>query len=132
MRPDGGYTITCGTATNTGANVPTTGTVALTSVVRDSSGNGCGYTITPTSTQGTATFTIPYTSAGGDTANGNISITVGPASTISYSTPGTLRLGRNLTLEIDASSYVSDGSYTITCAGATGVDGTKMGCDPHG
>ena len=123
---DGGYTITCGTATNTGANVPTTGTVALTSVVRDSSGNGCGYTITPTSTQGTATFTIPYTSAGGDTANGNISITVGAASTISYSTPGTLRVGRNLTLEIDASSYVSDGSYTITCADATGVDGTKM------
>ncbi len=123
---DGGYTISCGTATNTAANVPTTGTVALTSVVRDSSGNGCSYTITPTSTQGTATFTIPYTSAGGDTANGNISITVGPASTISYSTPGTLRVGRNLTLEIDASSYVSDGSYTITCADATGVDGTKM------
>ena len=56
----------------------------------------------------------------------NISVTVGPASTIVYSTPGTLRVGRNLTLEIDASSYVSDGSYTITCADATGVDATKM------
>ena len=124
---DGGYTITCGTATNVAANVPTSGTVALASVVRDSSGNGCGYTITPTATQGTATFTIPYTSAGGDTASGNISITVGPASTISYSSPGTLRVGRNLTLEIDASGYVSDNSaYTITCADATGVDATKM------
>ena len=124
---DGGYTITCGTATNTAANVPTSGTVALTSVVRDASGNGCGYTITPTATQGTATFTIPYTSAGGDTANGNISITVGPASTISYSTPGTLRVGRNQTLEIDASGYVSDNSaYTITCADATGVVATRM------
>ena len=124
---DGGYTITCGTATNTAANVPTSGTVALTSVVRDTSGNGCGYNITPTATQGTATFTIPYTSAGGDTANGNISITVGPPSTISYTSPGTLRIGRNLTLEIDASGYVSDNSaYTITCADATGVDATKM------
>ena len=123
---DGGYTITCGTATNTAANVPTTGTVALTSVVRDTSGNGCGYTITPTATQGTATFTIPYTSDGGDTSSENISVTVGPASTIVYSTPGTLRVGRNLTLEIDASGYVSDGSYTITCADATGVDATKM------
>ena len=123
---DGGYTITCGTATNTGANVPTTGTVALASVVRDTSGNGCGYTIRPTSAQGTATFTIPYTSAGGDTANGNISITVGAASNIRYSSPGTLRVGRNQTLEIDASGYASDGSYAITCADATGVDNTKL------
>ena len=124
---DGGYTITCGTATNTGANVPTSGTVALASVVRDASGNGCGYTITPTSTQGTATFTIPYTSAGGDTSSENISITVGPPSTIVYSSPGTLRVGRNQTLEIDASGYVSDNSaYTITCADATGVVATRM------
>ena len=120
---DGGYTITCGTATNTGANEPTTGTVALASVVRDS---GCGYTIRPTSAQGTATFTIPYTSAGGDTANGNISITVGAASNIRYISPGTLRVGRNQTLEIDASGYASDGSYAITCADATGVDNTKL------
>ena len=123
---DGGYTITCGTAANTGANVPTTGTVALASVVRDTSGNGCGYTIRPTSAQGTATFTIPYTSAGGDTANGNISITVGAASNIRYTSPGTLRVGRNQTLEIDASGYASDGSYAITCADATGVDNTKL------
>ena len=123
---DGGYTITCGTATNTGANAPTSGTVALASVVRDTSGNGCGYTITPTSAQGTATFTIPYTSAGGDTASGNISIVVGAASTIRYSSPGTLRVGRNQTLEIDASGYASDGSYAISCADATGVDNTKL------
>ena len=124
---DGGYTITCGTATNTGANVPTSGTVALASVTRDTSGNGCGYTITPTATQGTATFTIPYTSAGGDTSSENISITVGPPSTIVYSSPGTLRVGRNQTLEIDASGYVSDNSaYTITCADATGVVATRM------
>ena len=124
---DGGYTITCGTATNTGANVPTSGTVALASVVRDTSGNGCGYAITPTATQGTATFTIPYTSAGGDTSSENISITVGPPSTIRYTSPGTLRVGRNQTLEINASGYVSDNSaYTITCADATGVIATRM------
>ena len=112
--------------------MPTSGTVALASVVRDTSGNGCSYTITPTATQGTATFTIPYTSTGGDTSSENISITVGPASTIVYSSPGTLRVGRNQTLEIDASSYVSDNSaYTITCADATGVVATRMAVYPH-
>ena len=126
---DSGYTITCGTATNTAADMPTTGTVALASVVRDSSGNGCGYTITPTSTQGTATFTVPLTSDGGDSTNANISIEVGVASNIRYQGPSGLRIGRNLTLEIDASGYVSEAAgsgYAISCADATGADATKM------
>ena len=123
---DGGYTITCGTATNTAADAPTTGTVALASVVRNSSGNGCGYTITPTSTQGTATFTIPLTSDGGDSTNANISIAVGVASNIVYQAPTGLRIGRNLDLEIDASGYVSDGTYTVSCGDPTGADADKM------
>ena len=122
----GDGTITCGDATNVGANMPTSGTVALTSVVRDASGNGCNYEITPTSTQGTAVFTVPYTSSSGS-LNGNISITVGPTSTISYSSPGTLSVARNRTLVIDASGYVSDNSaYTVTCGDATGVDANRM------
>ena len=61
---DSGYTITCGTATSVDST-------KLTSVARDSSGNGCGYTITPISTltqsqQGAASFTVPLTSDGGD------------------------------------------------------------------
>ena len=125
---DGGYTITCAAATNTGANAPTSGTVALASVVRDASGSGCNYTITPTATQGTATFTIPYTSAGGDTASGNISIEVGPPSNIVYAAPSVLRVGRNQTLAINALNYISgeDSTYTVTCGDATGVASARL------
>ena len=121
---DGGNTISCGTATNVD-------TARLASVVRDSSGNGCGFTITPISTltpaqQGTANFTVPYTSSGGDTESGVIPIEVGPASNIVYASPGTLSVARNLTLEIDASGYAADGSYTISCGDATGVTSTRL------
>ena len=125
---DGGYTITCAAATNTAANMPTSGTVALASVARDATGSGCNYTITPTATQGTATFTIPYTSAGGDTANGNISIEVGPPSNINFAAPSTLRIARNLTLAIDALGYISgeNSAYTVTCGDATGVASARL------
>ena len=124
---DGDYTISCGTATNIAANVPTSSTVALASVVRDPSGNGCSYTIMPTATQGTATFTIPYTSSGGDTANGNISITVGPPSDPIVTPPTGLSVARNRTLEINALDHVTeDEAYTVTCDDATGVDANRM------
>ena len=102
--------------------MPSSGTVALTSVVRDAGGNGCGYTITPTSAQGNAIFTISYTSAGGHTLDTNISITVGPASTITLTVPpasgaGSLHTASNRPIMIDASGFASEASsdYTISC-----------------
>ena len=76
---DGGYAITCGTAT-------AIDNTKLTSVTQ---GTGCSYVITPVSSltasqQGAAAFTIPYSSAGGTTENGVFSIEVGPASTIAF------------------------------------------------
>ena len=116
---DGSFTISCGDATSID-------TTEISSVVRDSSGNGCSFTITPKNVQGTASFAVPYTSSGGDTANGVISIEVGPASTITYTAPTGLTAGRNRTLTINASNYVTDGTYTISCGAASGVDSTKM------
>ena len=106
---DGNYAITCGDPTGIDST-------KLTSVTRSSAGNGCGYTITPISTltqsqQGAASFTVPYTSAGGHTLSQVFSIQVGPASTITYTAPlgaNALSVANNRTLEIDASSYASE------------------------
>ena len=97
---DGGYTITCGAAT-------AIDTTELQSVTRDSSGDGCSFTITPKSVQGTASFTVPLTSDGGDTENAVFSIEVGPASTVTYTAPTGLLVGRNRTLNIDCLLYTS-------------------------
>ena len=58
-------------------------------------------------------------------------MTIGPDSNISYSDPGTLSVGRNRTLNIDASSYAADGSYDISCGDATGVDASKIASVSH-
>ena len=110
------FTITCGDATNID-------TTELQSVSR----SGCVFTVTPKAVQGSASFTVPYTSSGGDTESGVINIEVGPESTVAYTAPGTLNLGRNLTLAIDALGYVTeDPAYTVTCGDATGVDANKL------
>ena len=86
-----GYTITCGDATSIDST-------RLASVTRTA--NSCSFTVTPVSTlsstlQATnATFTVPYTSSGGATANGTISVKIGPDSTITYNAP-TLARGSN-------------------------------------
>ena len=114
-----GYTITCGNATSVDST-------RLTSVTRTA--NSCSFTVTPISTLSStlqttaATFTVPYTSSGGAAANGIISVKIGPDSTITYTAPTGLKVGRNRTLTINAASYASDGSYTISCGGATGLD----------
>ena len=121
---DGGYTITCSAAT-------AVDTDKLTSVVHDGS---CGYTITPVSTltsaqQGSASFTVPYTSAGSDTLNAVFSIEVGPASTITFNAPSDLTVAKNRTLTIDASEYATEANpddYAITCADATSIDTTEI------
>ena len=61
---DGSYTITCGQATNRDSKI-----------IR-ATNTGCEYQITTGPGIGTATFTVPYTSAGGHTLDGQISITI--------------------------------------------------------
>ena len=61
---DGSYTITgCAAATGVDSKITV-------------SNVGCSYGITADSTAGTASFTVPYTSSGGDTENGAISVTI--------------------------------------------------------
>ena len=66
--PDGNFTVSCAAATGVDSKI------TITNV-------GCSYAITPGSTAGTASFTVPYTSAGGDTENGTISVTISNTST---------------------------------------------------
>ena len=105
---DGQYTISCGTATGIDTKI---------NIAR----SGCDYTITPTGTQGAATFTVPYTSSGGDTHNGQISITIIAASTITFNAPSNLSVVAGGSTAVDASDYASDGTYTITCGDATAI-----------
>ena len=107
---DGTYTISCNEATGID-------NAKLTSVTRTA--NTCNYTIDPVNTyEGTATFTIPYTSSGGDEHDGDVSVTVGPESNIQVSVPPGLSIYRNGVLLIDASRYAGDGDYTISCGGS--------------
>ena len=111
------YTVTCGDATNID-------TVEIASVSR----NGCSYTITPTSTRGPASFRIHYASTGGATHTGNISLVVGPASTITFSGPTGLLLGKNRTRVINALDYATEShrGYSITCGDAKSIDTTEL------
>ncbi len=112
---DGGYSVSCGDATGVSTSI-------ITIQRANPSGEPCEFTVTPSGTQGEASFTVPYTSSGGTSRNGVFTIEVGPASTIAYSAPSGLMLGTNRTRIIDAASYVTDGGYVITCGTATGVD----------
>ena len=114
---DGSYTITCGDATNVSA--------ILSSVSR----TGCSFTVASSATTGAASFVVPYTSSGGDTLNGRIAITVGAAPTTSnivFAAPEGLTVQAGSAITIDASRYAADGSNTITCGTATGVDTAKI------
>ena len=122
---DGSYLITCGDATGVDSKITVTRPNA--------NARSCEYSITPTGATGTATFTVPYTSSGGHTANGTISIAITAASTIVYSAPTGLTMTAGSSMTINAASYATDGSYTITCADATVRDAkitriTNTGC----
>ena len=106
---DGGYRISCRTTTDVDSKI---------SLRR----RNCVFTVTPTGAQGTASFTLPYTSAGGGSTSGVFTIEIGPASTISYTAPTGLKLATNRTLALNASDYASDGNYHITCGNAISVD----------
>ena len=105
---DGEYTISCGTASGIDAKI----TVAR---------SGCDYTVTSTGTQGAASFTVPYSSTGGDTHNGSIPITIGPASNITFNAPANLFVAAGSSTTVNADSYASDGSYTISCGTAKSI-----------
>ena len=104
-----GFTISCGAATGVDSKI----TIQRT---------GCSFVVTPTGATGTAVFTVPYTSSGGDTYNAVFAIDIGPASAIAFSAPTGLTLGTNRSMTLNAASYAADASYLITCGDATGVD----------
>ena len=67
---DGPFSISCGTVTQSHS--------LISSIFED----GCSYEVTVGATAGTATFTVPYTSTGGDTHNGVISLVIGAVPTL--------------------------------------------------
>ena len=109
----------------------------LTRVARTA--NSCSYTIDPNNfaSVGTATFNIAFTSDGGHTRTETISVEIGPDSNIRFTAPPTfgsnrLRIGKNLTLAIDALDYVNENAaYTVTCGDAAGVDSTRLTAVSH-
>ena len=111
---DGSFTISCADATSVSSE--------FTSVTRTA--NTCNYSVVAKAdaSAGAATFTVPYTSSGGDTHNGIITITI---SVISYTAPSGLKVAAGGTLDINASGYATHGSYTITCGAATSLH-TKL------
>ena len=128
MTENSEWTVSCADATGVAS--------AKLTVTRSTSGDGCSYTIDPVNTltpaqQGDTTFTIPYTSTGGDTHNGVVTVYLGPDSDITFTAP-TIPVGRNRTVEINALDHLTEGTgFTVTCADATGVDNTKLTSVSH-
>ena len=115
---DGSYTISCANASS------------VSSLFSSISRTGCSYEARAGSTQGTAAFTVPYTSSGGDTHDGVISVAVGPASSIVFQAASVPWVPTGGTVTIDASSMVSDGDYTISCSAAR--DAASVANNPTG
>ena len=114
-----GYTITCSDASSVH--------VRLTSVTRTA--NTCSYTIDPvdTATSGNAAFTVTFTSDGGHSRSETITVEIGTDSTITYTPPSGLLVGRNLTLAINVLDHITEDSvYTVSCGDASGVDNTRL------
>ena len=113
---DGPYAITCGDATSIDST-------KFSSVARSTSGNGCSFTVTSTTSLGDGTFTVPYSSSGGDTGTGTFTVNV---NNIVFASPTNLSVAAGRSIEITADSYVTDGANTFTCADATAIDSTKI------
>ena len=111
---DGTFTITCADATSISTE--------LSSVTRTA--NSCNYSARAkaTASAGSATFTVPYTSTGGDTQNGQISITI---TAISYTAPTDLKVVAGANADINASSWATHTGYTISCGDAKSIH-TKL------
>ena len=87
---------------------------------------GCRYIITAGATQGSAPFVMNFGVGTGHTYARSVTVTIQPPSNIVFTAPTGLKVGRNRTLEINASDHAADGTYAITCGDATGVDNTKL------
>ena len=112
---DAAYVVSCGDAAGVDASKLT--------VTRTTSGDGCTFTVDPVDTltpsnQGDVTFTVTFTSSGGtDSASsidGTFTVNIGPDSTISYTAPDGLKIGRNRTLEIDVSAHAREAARLAT------------------
>ena len=98
---DSSYTISCGTATESSA------------LISISAQTGCSVTVAAGSSTGTAVITVPYMSSGGDTHTAMLTVAV-IDSNIVYTPPDiTMQVGG--ALAINAASYATDGTHTITC-----------------
>ena len=117
-------------ATPTGPGNTSVDASKLSSVTRSSAGDGCTFTITPNAAAatGATAFEIPYASSGGSTAVGRVSLNIGGDSSITFNGPGSLTVGRNLTLTINALDYASETASPtpLACGDATSVDSTKL------
>ena len=128
------YTVSCADATGVDANKMTVTRSTRTANYDPSNpahDAGCSFTVDPldtlaTGSQGDTTFSVAFTSTGGATASGTFTVNIGPDSTIAYTAPTGLLIGRNRTLSVDLSSAATDGSYTVTCGDATNVDRSKL------
>ena len=107
---DGTFTITCADATSISTE--------FSSVTR--AANTCNYSVVAkaTASAGSASFTAPYTSSGGDTHSGVISISI---STISYTALSNLKVVAGSNTDVSASSWASHSGYTISCGNAKSV-----------
>ena len=112
----GGFTITCGTITEASA------------LISLSDQQGCDVTVNAGSTTGTANISIPYTSSGGDTHTGTVTVRVITASNITFTAPSGLKVGTNRTQTINALDYATEANsdFTITCGDATNIDTTEL------
>ena len=109
---DGSDTISCGTIRQSHALIANIRSHAPIDSINDA---GCSVSITAGGTAGIATFTVPYTSSGGDTHNGVVSLTIGTASSITLASNPQFLIRRDRVITIDAARYATDGDYDITC-----------------
>ena len=101
---DGANAIACDVATGV------TGGITVASPV------GCSYRVTAGNTVGVASFVVPYASSSGRTLNGRIDINIlGASSDIDFTAPTGLTVGASGVITVDASAYVSDGPFSISC-----------------
>ena len=124
------YSVSCGDATG----VDNSKLVGV-----SHSGSSCTFTVDPidglgSSLQGDTTFSVPLTSTGGHTLDASFTVNVGPDSTITYTAPTGLKVGRNQTLEINVLDHATEANpsdYAISCGDATGVENVKLSGVTH-
>ena len=119
------YTITCGQA-----SVFTSRIISV-----SNSPGSCDYTVTAAADASITTpvtgqsFTVPYISSGGATANAVIPVSVGPASSMALSIPSDLQVVAGGTITVYAAGFASDGPYGINCGNASSVSGSLQSVD---